>query len=145
MTTCGYMLIDGRASRLPSVVFRVALLAVLRSKRLEGATIGVMITASHNPEPVSSTGSIDLQSVNPCVILNKAMKLTFVLGQRCQAGRPIRRDAGSILGATRDGVGQLPFNLIPHFHIHHSRDPPPCRPLDTSFHRLCKGHATFRA
>lgn len=42
-----------RASRLPSVVFRVALLAVLRSKRLDGATIGVMITASHNPEQVS--------------------------------------------------------------------------------------------
>lgn len=35
-------------------MLRVALLAVLRSKRLEGATVGVMVTASHNPEPVSS-------------------------------------------------------------------------------------------
>lgn len=39
--------------RLPSVIFRVALLAVLRSQRFNGATIGVMVTASHNPEPVS--------------------------------------------------------------------------------------------
>lgn len=39
--------------RLPSVIFRVGLLAVLRSQRLNGATIGVMVTASHNPEPVS--------------------------------------------------------------------------------------------
>lgn len=34
---------------LPSVMFRIGLLAVLRSKCL-GKTIGVMITASHNPE-----------------------------------------------------------------------------------------------
>ncbi|ORX82386.1 Phosphoacetylglucosamine mutase [Anaeromyces robustus] len=34
---------------LPSVMFRIGLLAVLRSKVL-GKTIGVMITASHNPE-----------------------------------------------------------------------------------------------
>jgi phosphoacetylglucosamine mutase len=37
------------ASKLPCVVFRTALLAALRSKQLSGATIGVMITASHNP------------------------------------------------------------------------------------------------
>lgn len=40
------------ASKLPSVLYRTALLAVLRSKRLEGATIGVMVTASHNPAAV---------------------------------------------------------------------------------------------
>lgn len=40
-------------SKLPSVLLRVALLAVLRSQRLNGLTIGVMVTASHNPEPVS--------------------------------------------------------------------------------------------
>ena len=45
------MLLSG--TRLPSVVFRAGLLAILRSKRLEGLTIGVMITASHNPEQVS--------------------------------------------------------------------------------------------
>lgn len=34
-------------------MLRVGILAVLRSKKLDGKTIGVMITASHNPEPVS--------------------------------------------------------------------------------------------
>ena len=42
-----------RGSILHSVMFRVGILAVLRSKKLDGKAIGVMITASHNPEPVS--------------------------------------------------------------------------------------------
>lgn len=33
-------------------MFRVGILAALRSKKLDGKTIGVMITASHNPEQV---------------------------------------------------------------------------------------------
>lgn len=37
---------------LESVMFRVGILAGLRSKRLDGRTIGVMVTASHNPEAV---------------------------------------------------------------------------------------------
>jgi len=41
-----------RGDLLPSVMFRIGLLAVLRSKVL-GKTIGVLITASHNPEAVS--------------------------------------------------------------------------------------------
>jgi len=41
---------DGGVSELlNSVVFRVGLLAALRSRKLNGQTIGVMITASHNP------------------------------------------------------------------------------------------------
>ncbi|KAJ3391055.1 Phosphoacetylglucosamine Mutase [Entophlyctis sp. JEL0112] len=38
------------ASLLDPVVFAVGLLAVLRSKSHRGSTVGVMITASHNPE-----------------------------------------------------------------------------------------------
>lgn len=34
-------------------MFRVGLLAVLRSKNLKGKAIGVMVTASHNPEKVT--------------------------------------------------------------------------------------------
>lgn len=41
-----------RGSLLHSVLFRMGILAALRSKKLDGKTIGVMITASHNPEPV---------------------------------------------------------------------------------------------
>jgi phosphoacetylglucosamine mutase len=37
-----------KANLLDSVVFRVGLLAALRSQKLNGKTIGVMITASHN-------------------------------------------------------------------------------------------------
>lgn len=43
-----------RAEVLDSVMYIVGILASLRSKKLNGATIGVMITASHNPEEVSS-------------------------------------------------------------------------------------------
>jgi hypothetical protein len=45
-------------------MFRCALLAVLRSKKLEGATIGVMVTASHNPEPVSHLPRLQEDSYN---------------------------------------------------------------------------------
>lgn len=39
-----------RADKLDSVLFRVGLLAGLRSKKHAGRAIGVMVTASHNPE-----------------------------------------------------------------------------------------------
>lgn len=41
------------ATVLDGVLFRVGILAALRSKKLNGQTIGVMVTASHNPEQVS--------------------------------------------------------------------------------------------
>ena len=44
-----------RASVLDSVLFRVGILAGLRSKKLDGKTIGVMVTASHNPEAVRNS------------------------------------------------------------------------------------------
>ena len=37
---------------MDSVVYRVGVLAGLRSKKLDGQTIGVMVTASHNPAAV---------------------------------------------------------------------------------------------
>jgi hypothetical protein len=43
-----------RGTSLRSVIFRVGILAALRSKKLDGKTIGVMITASHNPEEVET-------------------------------------------------------------------------------------------
>lgn len=54
-------IISYSGSTLDSVMFRVGILAGLRSKRMEGKTIGVMVTASHNPEPVSTVNNMNYQ------------------------------------------------------------------------------------
>jgi phosphoacetylglucosamine mutase len=48
-----------KANLLDSVVFRVGLVAALRSRKLSGQTIGIMITASHNPPEDNGVKLVD--------------------------------------------------------------------------------------
>ncbi|XP_055688316.1 phosphoacetylglucosamine mutase isoform X1 [Lutzomyia longipalpis] len=48
-----------KAENLDYVMYRMGLLATLRSRLKDGAVIGVMITASHNPEPDNGVKLVD--------------------------------------------------------------------------------------
>ena len=51
---------------LESVCYRIALISALRSKKLGGKTVGLMVTASHNPEEVSLDQQHAECAIEPC-------------------------------------------------------------------------------
>ncbi|KAF7306888.1 Phosphoacetylglucosamine mutase [Mycena indigotica] len=118
------------ATVLDSVLFRVGVLAALRSKRLEGRTIGVMVTASHNPEQDNGVKLVDPRGemldasweTHATVLSNAGTTDEFVLEleklvdrmgidlsrpARVVYGRDTRPSGPSLVSALEDGLAAL--------------------------------------
>lgn len=114
-------------STLDSVMFRVGVLAGLRSKKLDGKTIGVMITASHNPEPDNGVKLVDPRGemleaaweghatllanaptteafVEALETLTKTLKIDFSKPARVVYARDTRPSGGALVTALEDGL-----------------------------------------
>ncbi|KAI0825056.1 phosphoacetylglucosamine mutase [Trametes gibbosa] len=111
---------------LDSVVFRVGILAALRSKRLDGKTIGVMVTASHNPEDDNGVKLVDPRGemleaawevhatnlanapstdafINALGVLVKTAKIDLSKPARVVYARDTRPSGTSLIAALEDG------------------------------------------
>ena len=68
-------------------MFRVGVLAGLRSKKLDGKTIGVMVTASHNPEAVRAYRGLHRarNKLTPIASQDNGVKLVDPRGEMLEA------------------------------------------------------------
>ncbi|CAL1695672.1 unnamed protein product [Somion occarium] len=112
---------------LDSVMFRVGILAALRSKRLDGKTIGVMVTASHNPEADNGVKLVDPRGemleaaweghatilanapssdsfIDALQILVKNLKIDLSKPARIIYARDTRPSGGALVSALEDGI-----------------------------------------
>jgi len=80
---------EHRGSVLDSVLYRVGILAGLRSRKLDGKTIGVMVTASHNPEEVRN-GLLETMSVSAFADSTFIWKRIMVSNLLIPAGRCLK-------------------------------------------------------
>ncbi|GJE87681.1 phosphoacetylglucosamine mutase [Phanerochaete sordida] len=117
-------------ANLDSVMFRVGILAALRSKRLDGRTIGVMVTASHNPEPDNGVKLVDPRGemleaswethattlanapdvdalIEALESLVKTLKIDLSKPARVVFARDTRPSGPALVGALEDGLKAL--------------------------------------
>lgn len=117
-------------NRLDSVLFRMGIVAGLRSKRLDGRTIGVMVTASHNPEADNGVKLVDprgemletsweahataLANVDTAAefvdALNafvKTMKIDLAKPARVVYARDTRPSGPALVAALQDGLAAI--------------------------------------
>ncbi|KAF8761386.1 Phosphoglucomutase/phosphomannomutase, C-terminal domain [Rhizoctonia solani] len=106
------------ADTLDSVLFRVGVIAGLRSKRLDGKTIGVMVTASHNPEHKCSSslgrirdGSGECPSteefIDGCNHLVTSLKIDISKPAHVLYARDTRPSGPALVKALEDGINSV--------------------------------------
>lgn len=99
---------------LDSVLFRTGILAGLRSKKLDGQTIGVMVTASHNPEA------------------DNGVKLVDPYGEMLEASWEIYAtklaNAPDLISALEDVIRDADIDLSKPSHVVYARDTRPSGP-----------------
>ncbi|KAI9607375.1 hypothetical protein H4Q26_005894 [Puccinia striiformis f. sp. tritici PST-130] len=98
------------ADTLDRVFFTVGLLAVLRSKKLAGQTIGVMVTASHNPVQDNVSCDLTTNSSNLASSLKEIISsesIDFNQPAKLIFGHDTRPSCARLINAFKDGVKAL--------------------------------------
>lgn len=91
-----------RHDLLDPVMYRMGILAAIRSKSHGGKAIGVMVTASHNPEQVFHPTFICTAIATSCIRDANTMHQ----GQWCETYGAVGRDVALCMGSVRDETGQ---------------------------------------